>query len=63
MTWIKIHDNYIPDFKEGETFMITTVDIHQGKTTPPDYLSESDLISLMEKHQIGTDACIKYYLT
>lgn len=51
--------------------------IFQGKllecfTQPPDYLTESELITLMEKHGIGTDAsipvhinniCIRNYVT
>ena len=38
------------------------LDIKEGKTTAPPALTESDLISLMDKNGIGTDATIHEHI-
>ncbi|XP_055594004.1 DNA topoisomerase 3-alpha [Uranotaenia lowii] len=43
-------------YQIGNTFEPTELDLHEGSTTAPNMLTEADLIALMEKHGIGTDA-------
>ncbi|XP_050684412.1 DNA topoisomerase 3-alpha isoform X2 [Leptidea sinapis] len=43
-------------YQVGQTFNPTSIDLLDGNTSPPNLLTEADLISLMEKHGIGTDA-------
>ncbi|XP_052264208.1 DNA topoisomerase 3-alpha-like isoform X2 [Dreissena polymorpha] len=46
----------IPVFDKGDEFEPTSIDMKCGETAPPPLLNEADLIALMDKHGIGTDA-------
>lgn len=46
----------IHPYQVGNTFEPTELSLHEGSTTAPNMLTEADLIALMEKHGIGTDA-------
>ncbi|XP_006875592.1 PREDICTED: DNA topoisomerase 3-alpha [Chrysochloris asiatica] len=49
-------DKTIPVYERGSHFQPSTVEMVDGETSPPQLLTEADLIALMEKHGIGTDA-------
>ncbi|KAJ8975343.1 hypothetical protein NQ317_000270 [Molorchus minor] len=46
----------INNYRQGDTFMPTILDMVESSTSPPKLLTEADLIALMDKHGIGTDA-------
>ena len=50
------------DIKQGMSLKIQDVKLVEKKTTPPDYLTESELIQLMETNGIGTDASIPVHI-
>ncbi|OVA12979.1 DNA topoisomerase [Macleaya cordata] len=62
MPWLAVNEKNIPQFTKGEKVNILKVELYEGNTSPPDYLSESELISLMEKNGIGTDASISVHI-
>lgn len=63
MPWQALGKNEIvPDFNVNETLPISDAKIGEYQTSPPDYLTESELITLMEKHGIGTDASIPVHI-
>ncbi|KAM7277602.1 hypothetical protein ACFE04_004736 [Oxalis oulophora] len=62
MPWLAVNEKTLPQFVKGERIEVSNVDLHEGSTSAPDYLSESELISLMEKYGIGTDASIPVHI-
>ncbi|KAB7500912.1 DNA topoisomerase 3-alpha [Armadillidium nasatum] len=52
----KWSDKEMPNYQQNQVFQPTSIDMVDGETSPPPLLTEADLIALMEKHGIGTDA-------
>jgi DNA topoisomerase IA len=40
-------NEYLPEFTEGEVVPVTDAKLADGQTSPPDYLTEAELIELM----------------
>ncbi|RNC47387.1 DNA topoisomerase 3-beta-1 [Trypanosoma cruzi] len=58
-----VKDDKVPtNIQVGSDFPISDVRLQAGQTQPPGYLTEADLIGLMEKHGIGTDASISQHV-
>ncbi|CAI5500630.1 unnamed protein product, partial [Closterium sp. Naga37s-1] len=62
MPWLAVGDEGLPAFVQGESVALSAVELYEGRTSPPDYLTESELIGLMERHGIGTDASIPVHI-
>ncbi|CAJ0877769.1 5906_t:CDS:10 [Entrophospora sp. SA101] len=63
MHWRKLpNDENLPDFRKGENLNLVNYKLTEGLTSPPDYFTESEVIGLMEKHGIGTDASIPTHI-
>lgn len=52
----KWNSKEILNYEQGTHFQPTEISMPEGSTTAPSLLTEADLIGLMEKHGIGTDA-------
>lgn len=62
-TYDKWKANLLPNFVLGEQFEPTSIELKPGRTTAPNLLSEADLVSLMDKNGIGTDATIAEHIS
>ncbi|XP_020852077.1 DNA topoisomerase 3-beta-1 isoform X2 [Phascolarctos cinereus] len=63
MPWQSIPpEESLPSCQKGDTFVLSEVKMLEKQTSPPDYLTEAELITLMEKHGIGTDASIPVHI-
>uniref|UniRef100_A0AAR2JDV6 DNA topoisomerase n=1 Tax=Pygocentrus nattereri TaxID=42514 RepID=A0AAR2JDV6_PYGNA len=52
----------LPACEKGDAFTVDEIKLLEKQTSPPDYLTEAELITLMEKHGIGTDASIPVHI-
>ncbi|CAO2653158.1 Nn.00g025690.m01.CDS01 [Neocucurbitaria sp. VM-36] len=52
----------LPQYTVGETFEPTEANMLDGKTTAPGYLTEPELIALMDANGIGTDATMAEHI-
>jgi DNA topoisomerase-1 len=50
------NDKFLPDIQEKEEVVIKKMENIASKTTPPKHLTEAELLTLMDKHGIGTKA-------
>ncbi|TFK18289.1 prokaryotic type I DNA topoisomerase [Coprinopsis marcescibilis] len=55
-------DQFLPVFEQGEVFVPSLCELREGQTSSPKYLTEADLVSLMDKNGIGTDATIAQHI-
>lgn len=53
----------LPRFSVGELFEPTEANMTDGKTTSPNYLTEAELIGLMDANGIGTDATMAEHIS
>jgi len=58
-----VFENTIPDFELYEELQVINSCMDASRTLPPSLLNETDLITLMDKYGIGTDATIHEHIS
>jgi DNA topoisomerase-3 len=53
----------LPEYNQGERFRPKKMEMKEGETTRPKLLTEADLVSLMDRNGIGTDATIAEHIS
>lgn len=62
MPWHSIAlEESLPHCEKGDLFPISEIKLLEKQTSPPDYLTEAELITLMEKHGIGRNLFNLHY--
>ncbi len=57
MPWRAVQNEALPPLSEGEQLEVRDVELHQGKTSAPDHLTEAELIGLMVRGELNS--CLK----
>ncbi|EGV61874.1 DNA topoisomerase [Yamadazyma tenuis] len=52
----------LPPFVAGERVNLKSAEVKEGKTSPPNHMTETELIALMDANGIGTDATIAEHI-
>lgn len=52
----------LPAYTLGETFEPTEATMNEGKTSPPGYITEAELLGMMQANGIGTDATMAEHI-
>ncbi len=52
----KPKEDYLPELEKGNELKVISIEVKEGETSPPPFLSEAELLKLMDKYGIGTDA-------